>query len=122
MEMEGVVRLTVVLCCVAWKWDGRSGETIYGYTMDSCADGNFWCQTDTYHLDISQPYLGSLGLLGSNWNGRKISWRYMDGTAPGYVSLEVIFLAHVTVRTHQPARLLLLQVACTDCMLITFWL
>ena len=92
MEMEGVVRLTVVLCCVAWKWDGRSGETIYGYTMDSCADGNFWCQTDTYHLDISQPYLGSLGLLGSNWNGRKISWRYMDGTAPGYVSWRSSFL------------------------------
>ena len=87
MEVEMVVFLRVILCCVAWKWDGRSGETIYGYTMDSCADGNFWCQVDAYHLDISQPYLESLGLLGSNWNGRRISWKYMDGTAPGCVKL-----------------------------------
>ena len=70
-------------CCAAYEWDAKSGQKIYGYTMDSCADPNFWCQADTYHLDVSSSYLDSLGLLGRPWNGRKVSWKYMDGSAPG---------------------------------------
>jgi hypothetical protein len=50
--------------------------------MDSCADQNYWCQTDTFHLDISSDYLASEGVK-DGWNGRKISWKYMNGAAPG---------------------------------------
>lgn len=65
-----------------------SGQKINGYVMDSCADSNFWCQDDTYHLDISKPYLTAMGYIGGskgskNWNGRKISWKYMSGVPAG---------------------------------------
>jgi hypothetical protein len=67
----------------AWKADGMTGDEIYGYVLDSCADDNFWCQDDTYHLDISRPYLTGMDMVGNKWNGRKIHWRYLDGAAPG---------------------------------------
>jgi hypothetical protein len=63
--------------------DVHSGEVIYGYIMDSCADPNFWCQNDPGHLDVSSAYLQSLGLIGEHMNARKSTWRYMNGVAPG---------------------------------------
>jgi hypothetical protein len=51
---------------------------MYGYVADSCADQNYWCQTDTNHLDLSRPHLDSQGMTGG-WNGRQVEWAYMDG-------------------------------------------
>ena len=67
----------------AWQADEETGKTIYGYTMDSCADANFWCQNDPNHLDFSEPYLDTMGYTGQKFNGRKISWSYMSGTPDG---------------------------------------
>ena len=63
--------------------DEHTGEVIYAYTMDSCADPNFWCQNDPDHLDLSTEYLSGLGLIGEHFNARIGEWRYMDGVAPG---------------------------------------
>lgn len=64
--------------------DEHTGEIIYGYVLDSCGDNNFWCQNDPGHLDLSTPYLQSLGLIGEHFNARKSSWSFMDGAPPGY--------------------------------------
>jgi hypothetical protein len=69
--------------CAAWKADSLSGKIIHGYVMDRCADANFWCQTDTYHLDISKSYLSGKGLLSIPWNGRRVSWKFITGPAAG---------------------------------------
>eukprot|EP00892_Ulva_mutabilis_P000953 jgi/Ulvmu1/10859/UM007_0033.1 len=76
---------TAYSICNGGKWvaDGLTGDVIFGYVMDSCADGNFWCQDDTYHLDISRSYLAGMGMT-STWNGREITWQYMSGVAPGW--------------------------------------
>lgn len=63
--------------------DSMTGNTIYGYVMDSCADDNFWCQNDVNHLDISKSYLTAMGYV-SKWNGRKVSWKYMTDTPSGF--------------------------------------
>ena len=63
--------------------DDETGKVIYGYVMDSCPDENFWCRRDDYHLDISEPYLESLGYVGAIWNGRKISWDFLSATPGG---------------------------------------
>ena len=55
---------------------------MYGYVADSCADKNWWCRRDTYHLDISASHLDSMGLM-HGWNGRKLSWSYMTGPPDG---------------------------------------
>ena len=31
-------------CVAGYQPDSFTGKTIYGYTMDSCPDENFWCQ------------------------------------------------------------------------------
>jgi hypothetical protein len=72
-----------IMECVGWASDDRTGEKIYGYVMDSCADENYWCQDDTYHLDFSQPYLSGMGLTKNAWNGRKIMWQYIDDVPSG---------------------------------------
>lgn len=74
-----------VAACAEWVSDGLTGKVIYGHVMDSCADNNFWCQDDTFHLDISRSYLTGMGLTqGKNWNGREVIWQYMTGAPPGY--------------------------------------
>jgi hypothetical protein len=80
---------TAYSICDGGRWvpDGRTGEKIFGYVMDSCADDNFWCQDDPYHLDISKPYLTGMDLTGNAWNGRKVSWAYMNGAPPGCAPL-----------------------------------
>lgn len=75
--------------CAAYEADDKTGEVIYGYVSDSCPDDNWWCKTDTYHLDISKKYLESEG-LASNWNGRKISWKYLSATPEGCDSAEFV--------------------------------
>ena len=77
------VQLTVARRAGDFANDEHTGEVIYGYTMDSCADPNFWCQNDPGHLDLSSAYLSSLGLIGEHFNARIGEWRYMDGVAPG---------------------------------------
>jgi hypothetical protein len=62
----------------AYQNDELTGQTMYGYVQDSCADKNYWCQKDTYHLDISKPYLDGKGWT-AGWNGRKINWKYIYG-------------------------------------------
>jgi hypothetical protein len=73
----------------AFEADESTGRTIYGYVMDSCPDNNFWCQVDNFHLDFSEAYLDSLGLKDS-WNGREISWQYLDGVPSGYDAFELV--------------------------------
>lgn len=58
--------------------DPETGRKVYGYIADSCADKNWWCRRDTFHLDISAAHLDSMGLM-AGWNGRKLKWTYMDG-------------------------------------------
>ena len=70
--------------CAAYEPDSVTGQTIYGYVADSCADNNFWCQDDTFHLDISTGYLRDEGIL-SGWNGRQIEWAYLNGPPSGCV-------------------------------------
>lgn len=72
--------------------DEHTGEVIYGYTMDSCADPNFWCQNDVKHLDLSSAYLTGLGLMGEHFNARIGHWKYMDGAPAGFVPL---YMPHV---------------------------
>jgi hypothetical protein len=71
-------------CTAVFVDDHATGQTMYGYVMDSCADNNYWCQDDRYHLDISKPYLDSLG-LSSTWNGRRVTWSYVRNAPAGYV-------------------------------------
>jgi hypothetical protein len=72
-------------CAAHYAADDATGTVIYGYVLDSCADDNYWCRKDEFHVDLSQPYLTSLGLLGSggSWNGRKISWNFIPDTPAG---------------------------------------
>jgi hypothetical protein len=65
------------IMCAAYQDDKLTGQRMYGYVQDSCADNNYWCQQDKYHLDISKPYLDSQGWT-SGWNGRKLNWKYMN--------------------------------------------
>jgi hypothetical protein len=62
----------------AYEPDEHTGDVMYGYIADSCADDNYWCQKDPFHLDISKPLLDAAGLT-EGWNGRKINWAYLDG-------------------------------------------
>lgn len=65
--------------------DDRTGEVIYGYVMDSCADPNVWCQNDPYHLDFSEDYLREMNLReGSIFNARKVHWDYINYVPDGY--------------------------------------
>jgi hypothetical protein len=70
-------------CTAEYVEDKETGKVIYGYTMDSCADNNFWCRKDDFHLDISEPYLDTLGYQGDIWNGRKVSWDYISSAPKG---------------------------------------
>ena len=64
--------------------DRYTGKTIYGYVMDSCGDNNFWCQNDPQHLDISEPYLTSMGLRqGSTMAARMLHWKYINWVPNG---------------------------------------
>lgn len=66
-----------------YEADEFTGDKMYGYVSDSCPDNNYWCQTDTYHLDISRAALDEFGYR-STWNGRQISWKYISDTPSGY--------------------------------------
>ena len=57
-------------------------KRIYGYVFSTCDDNSWWCRKDHAHLDISEDYLQSLNAKNS-WNGRKVSWRFIDRPPPG---------------------------------------
>ena len=63
--------------CAAYVADDVAGTTVYGYISDSCADANFWCQGDKYHLDISEPLLS-----GDNVQVWMHTFEIMCGNAP----------------------------------------
>lgn len=85
MFLSHFAHVIVCMCAGGFKDDEDSGMKLYGYTMDSCADPNFWCQNDPGHLDLSSAYLDGLGMIGEHMNARKATWKYMDGAAPGCV-------------------------------------
>jgi hypothetical protein len=64
--------------------DDHTGQTIYGYIMDSCNDANFWCQNDPYHLDISEQYLHEQGMRdGSTMAARMLHWKFINWVPAG---------------------------------------
>jgi hypothetical protein len=76
---------SLTCCCntrmraAAYQADRHTGKVLEGYVADSCSDGNYWCQRDTNHLDLSKPLLQRKGLLDPSWNGRKVEWAFTDG-------------------------------------------
>lgn len=73
--------------------DHYTGQTIYGYVMDSCGDHNFWCQNDADHLDISEQYLNSMGLRqGSTMAARMLHWKWISWVPHGYSMHEPEFM------------------------------
>jgi hypothetical protein len=71
------------MVCAAYQPDDNTGKVIYGYVTDKCPDANYWCKSDTWHLDIRKSALGG---MANGWNGRKISWDYVS-SAPGCASV-----------------------------------
>lgn len=82
--MSGDWRDVKSVCCAEYKSDQYSNKKIYGYVMSSCHANDHFCKNERNHLQISSSYLEGIDLKGSQWNNRKITWRYMDGTAPGF--------------------------------------
>jgi hypothetical protein len=85
--------------------DAATGTVIYGYVLDSCADDNYWCRKDEFHVDLSQPYLQSLGLLGNggSWNGRKLSWNFIPDTPEGCAARRCVHLDGYVLSPPLPA-------------------
>ncbi|MFG2196687.1 cellulose binding domain-containing protein [Streptomyces sp. NPDC048639] len=74
-----------------WRPDEYNGATVNAVITDSCGDGNEWCRSSKYHLDLSRYSLGQFTQGGSpvgdletmgKWNNRKIDWSFIP--APGH--------------------------------------
>lgn len=62
------------------------GEEWHAYVADECPDDNWWCKEDHAHLDMSRTYLDAMG-AGDSWNGREVTWSFMDGAPEGCAPL-----------------------------------
>ena len=73
-----------------WFNDGKQGAELDMIVADSCGDDNAWCRDSRFHLDLATGAVlnqfmlngQAVGLLPTQFNNRKISWRYID--APNY--------------------------------------
>ncbi|MGW1987493.1 cellulose binding domain-containing protein [Streptomyces collinus] len=92
-----------------WKPDEYNGATLNAVVTDSCGDGNEWCRSSKYHLDLSRSSLskftlggkpvGDLDSLGK-WNNREIDWSFIP--APDYTGDIKIGFARDAKKDYSP--------------------